>query len=747
MNSGTNNHFVHLFNDGFISPRLTEWLDWVSGKDESYFVALPMIQRGSVWKPKQIITLWDSLLRGMPIGGLMLSRLDEKDSNGERTKVRKVGGTDLMNVPVGGGAALIDGQQRTLAMLLGWDIGLNQGRTLWIDLADKPGQDNLFRMHLTSKAHPYGYRKADPNAKLSMSERRKARDPQNAEAVQPTKAEQFPWDSHFPVPLHELVKEFVNQKEDVEKWTEAVEVLLSNRPVHHGKKWADFCNEEATAKWDAKGALARLGQALKALFKLKLPLISIADHCFRQEVIQAGDDPALAVLFKRVGTGGTALSNDDYVYSIIKHHYPETFELVESLAKGQGFAQSMGPIDIVMTAVRLVAAARGLTDFESPDKSNFDSLRKDTDFLKAFLGFVKLNRLSDGLKVLSDSLRYNPANTNDPGLPMHGFMLVRRPVLQVLLHWLLQTPDGVETTEASLSCRVKESRDELLRFALYARLALPDISKASAWAFDWLKRNPAEAKGVFPGKDLVAHLIQRSADEQRDVAWPLPSKEDMRKLAHSKPTDPNKPLRGHERFQTDDQNDEKDLRIHMRIFQKWWGNSNRYHHPLLLWLQRAYVEQRIDQNPANVSAADEVPYDYDHICPANHWSDWRGNSKNQDCLLNFLADPKNRGHYHIGNSIGNVRVWFASDNRSDQDAPAATKLKLCSSDGALLNDSAIEGAHATLWQKCSGDGSGSAWTKDRAEAFQQAVESRVLSLYERYFDELGFEAWFPTTTA
>ena len=43
--------------------KLAKWLDWAGELDKSVFVALPMIQRGSVWKPGQIIDLWDSLLQ------------------------------------------------------------------------------------------------------------------------------------------------------------------------------------------------------------------------------------------------------------------------------------------------------------------------------------------------------------------------------------------------------------------------------------------------------------------------------------------------------------------------------------------------------------------------------------------------------------------------------------------------------------------------------------------------------------
>ena len=33
---------------------------------------LPALQRGSVWGPAQVETLWDSIMRGVPIGSFML---------------------------------------------------------------------------------------------------------------------------------------------------------------------------------------------------------------------------------------------------------------------------------------------------------------------------------------------------------------------------------------------------------------------------------------------------------------------------------------------------------------------------------------------------------------------------------------------------------------------------------------------------------------------------------------------------
>ena len=67
---GTETNEVRLDKDIEIL-RLEKWLDYASGIDESVYVALPAIQCGSVWKPKQIIDLWDSLFRGMPMGSLI----------------------------------------------------------------------------------------------------------------------------------------------------------------------------------------------------------------------------------------------------------------------------------------------------------------------------------------------------------------------------------------------------------------------------------------------------------------------------------------------------------------------------------------------------------------------------------------------------------------------------------------------------------------------------------------------------
>ena len=67
-------------------------------------VKLPKLQRGFVWEPARIIDLWDSLLRGFPIGSLLLSEIgdqgDARDGNDQYW--------------------LLDGQQRATTIAIGF---------------------------------------------------------------------------------------------------------------------------------------------------------------------------------------------------------------------------------------------------------------------------------------------------------------------------------------------------------------------------------------------------------------------------------------------------------------------------------------------------------------------------------------------------------------------------------------------------------------------------------------------------
>ncbi len=74
-------------------------------------LALPPVQRSAVWRPKQVIDLWDSLFRGLPIGSFYLTPR-------AAGLVRDLGGGRIVD-DGRPGHDLFDGQQRTRALLFG----------------------------------------------------------------------------------------------------------------------------------------------------------------------------------------------------------------------------------------------------------------------------------------------------------------------------------------------------------------------------------------------------------------------------------------------------------------------------------------------------------------------------------------------------------------------------------------------------------------------------------------------------
>lgn len=105
-------------------------------------LTIPNIQRGLVWKSIQMELLWDSILRGFPIGAMLILQHDEK---GE----------------------ILDGQQRSNAIISGFntsellDGSVKVNTILWLDLLFKGTEEDeerrMFGIRLTNTSHPWGY--------------------------------------------------------------------------------------------------------------------------------------------------------------------------------------------------------------------------------------------------------------------------------------------------------------------------------------------------------------------------------------------------------------------------------------------------------------------------------------------------------------------------------------------------------------------------------------------------------------
>jgi len=408
-----------FFKNGFKMVPLATLLDWVSGRsdidsesNEKVFIALPMIQRGSVWKPLQIINLWDSLLRGMPVGSLMLSQMKNFDSNGGSVKVRKIDSKVLVGIPESGGWGLLDGQQRTLAMLTGWPR-LKINKTIWVDFSDGPEAENLFSFHVTTTNQKFGFQKASPNSKLALYKRILAYRYERYEAGVSLEdkdhvAREQPWDCNVPIKISDLIVHekdlhaFVDKAlaDRIETFEKVINILSDKDETNLLKVIVDKCDLlkiESTRTTIHKNVESFSYRLNRILSSCQIPLIEVNNEIFEESNNSDDVDPALAILFKRIGSGGTALSDADYVYSVIKHRLPEAYSLIENIAETKSIIQHLTATNIVMTVVRLVAAKIEAADHESPTKKEFHLLLKNPEFEGEFCRYILTRQLTISL--------------------------------------------------------------------------------------------------------------------------------------------------------------------------------------------------------------------------------------------------------------------------------------------------------------------------------------------------------------
>lgn len=296
-------------------------------------IILPTIQRGFVWKPYQIENLWDSILRGYPIGGLMMA-------------------------PNELGKDLLDGQQRCTAIKLGLVNPFAPKRsifnlthdipTVWIDikpLKSKSGDRN-FGVRVLTKSHPWGYRLGDHRKPLKMENRREALSYFEGYAAQSGESKleliRIPWDSHFPIPLSFIFQADSNKFDwwKIEIITLCKKHLKQIRTRHSMNQ--DVSYDNIPDEW-----LERLYDGVNYSRCLTIPEVPVNSSILSGDSIRNKESSAL---FIRLNTEGTRLTNQELVYSILKSIFPQAKNIVEAI----NFSAT-GPSKLVNLFIRLVA--------------------------------------------------------------------------------------------------------------------------------------------------------------------------------------------------------------------------------------------------------------------------------------------------------------------------------------------------------------------------------------------------------
>ncbi len=737
-----------------------EWMDWASGKEGAdHAVVLPMIQRGSVWAPHKLMDLWDTLLRDMPIGALMAS-----EQTGQtviptgQTVTRQAKANDI---------ALIDGQQRTLAMMVGW-VGLPHALrpvALWVDMAEAPQREYRFRLWATTRSQPFGYEKASaggqPVAKLTREKLRQVNHlwPKLDARTLWAMPGFMPWESTLALPLSEVMAccnegalmELVDAKKQAkEDWLKAKLADIDKESADKQGQERNFLiavrvqlEKRLTAIESATGdtVVKALITARDKVATSQFPVIKVREAHFVNEVAEDNTDPPLAILFKRVGTGGVPLSDADYVYAVIKHLAPDVHDMVEAMLKDPRIQAIYSATSLVMTAVRVMVlkmaeaakagsagngnANAGLNDTAKMDKAAFARLvRKHPGFVEQFRTYIQQKgAFQTGLMQVLDALAYE-RETFTAGLPKHALCLVQIPLLETILAWVTLNNSAPKISSGS--------RLPMVRFVLQGYLCVLDTARASEVMVKAMREDALALGDVFPDQALLNRLVPSDANRSH-LAHALPSPDTLKKiegLTDAKPSDETKPLVGWKRFDIKTDTQVPHAPEHAQLYKRWWNRSNSHVHPMLLWLQRDYVFTAFESKLAMAGMDDETPFDYDHLVPSAHWANWTGAGKSSGALTEFEQDGK--GSYgYTGNCIGNLHVLESTDNRSRGDTPLQSML----TNGDFAKNGLVSGDEE--WTKASpNDEAHRTWTKDRALAFQKAVEQRAFALYVKFYTDL-----------
>ncbi len=665
---------------------LKEIADWQLNAAQSV-VDLPLIQRGFVWRTKQIEDLWDSLLRGYPIGAFLLSK------TGDRYH-------------------MMDGQQRSTAIFLGYSNPYKQNDNaklwsikgevpvVWIDIrpVDKP-ISSKYSIRLTTQSHPWGYQSVHNEKKLTVSDRRKAlelfrKDPSNAGLYTAFKnTSVFPYDSSFPIPLS-----FLLESKNTDEVVAAVE---KNLPFFFSTKHGGFKTKDEyinLLRTDLENDLKEIFDTVKQLSKTTVNTVVIDDHVLHEE--QQEEQPTL---FVRINSAGTPLNGDDLIYSIYKSIFPEAKDLIDEI----GFS-FIAPTQVLSMASRIVAS--DLDSWKYVKRMNvkdFQRRIKDDDFKSNLHNLIANKTLKDLFARAIDILSGINNVHFDGGMPaitVKNLISKHEDLFLFLVYWLY-----INRTDSDDSIRLK-MMGKLYTFAWFEfdnipRLWNEYIEDKSFWSL------PINDLIWWDGHSGIHMLIHPNL--LRDY-YSDPKVEDM--FIHND-ENPWGLLPGHTGEKIDQymksikQTDLSQEQVN-EYFWKFIGRI-QYNKHLILLAQRHYVNKTFPEfNQIEDFEDTNVPWDWDHIYP----SEWV-----------YRKEKCNRSIKYWNNTNGNLRAISLEENRSRGNYQAPGDLV----EETERSRSFITNADWENWRKIK-----ERIFHDEAYDYFRAVTTRMINIYEEYWNSL-----------
>ena len=341
-------------------------------------IILPKIQRGLVWNARQIELLWDSVLRGFPIGTLVFLEMDGKYQ-------------------------LVDGQQRLYALSRGVASRSHEGNMkIFLDLEDIcEGEDKYHRKfypRVITRAHPWGFRRNNmeilpPNMRREFVELLKTRIRgkeiyRSGEYLIEDGAwdKSEPIDADVPILLSKLVGTYDKGIKRPENENDLKDIILNclneKKKDYEGlglqsdkerEDWIKKKEESIRRVEDNVDAISsNIFDAINNIREIEIPFLSyslnqdIDDNSHTKET----RNHDIEELFFRINKGGTPLGGEDLMYSMLKSEAPQISDYVDKFTSQN---QIMRPSRIVLLSSQFYSVKKPDKDSGNHNELDFPS--------------------------------------------------------------------------------------------------------------------------------------------------------------------------------------------------------------------------------------------------------------------------------------------------------------------------------------------------------------------------------------
>lgn len=687
--------------------------------NKEFEVSLPSLQRGFVWKPHQIESLWDSILRGYPVGAVLMSQSGNKKE-------------------------LLDGQQRCTSIALGFINPLKPSSTqeifnlkknipvVWLDMRalDYSKHGLKFGVRVLTRSHPWGYQLNDHRQVLSVGEREKAlkcfreiaNDSNLSFSALPTNLIS-PWDAYYPVPLSVLI-EFYTPNYSV--WKSVILDYLRAELTQLKTRYSNGVpvNYDDLSDSDFEVVHKAIGRA-KCLL---IPEILVQKETLEEDDSQ--EESGDATLFIRLNSEGTRISGEELIYSLLKATYPEAKELVENIG-----IKYIAPSKIVNLFARLsFIESTGFSSYQN--EMNVASFRKnirDQHFEQVFKRYIfnKEGDLSEAKLLMENVISILSLNKSIPNIYIKEVASKSLDLLLVLMVYLVKNKFLSNTEKDRLhrdfhrlvifNTEIKNTSRRLFD-ALHKR-GFTDWSGALQDVYDFnydltypllhpdkfrlfqdyvLQEYLSNRNAHFSNFDFLRNILSRNIDDA-SCMFMLYEKDEFT-------------------------SDEDFLNRQLDNATNYWKHLSEtiyWNRNLLVLVQREYFNREFMEFMEFEGIQDtNRPWDWDHIYP----NSWVYSKQGISILVRWLV-----------NTNGNFRALSFNENRSQSNHESPefrfnNKIK-------AQEDSFIKDSDLNYWLQLTNDDNRLQEHSDvrdpKVDVFVKAVFSRMTNMYEEVYSLFG----------